>query len=131
MNETAYIPIIRGLPGGDLGETSHIGVDHETSDPVIEVGPDKRSPLDSIQQAPFAAHPTDKAPVIARSHRRKRGPMGGPHRGGGPVDFRPGGQSVHPIRHRFESGRPRPSTPGVRAGREEPNFRPPNHPRVG
>jgi len=42
-----------------------IRVDCETADQVVEVGLDKRSSLDSIQQALFAAHLTGKAPVVA------------------------------------------------------------------
>jgi len=42
-----------------------IRVDCETGDQVVEVGLDKRSSLDSIQQALFAAHLTGKAPVVA------------------------------------------------------------------
>ncbi|WP_099826172.1 hypothetical protein [Oceaniglobus indicus] len=42
-----------------------IRVDCETPDAVIEVGLDKRSSLDSLQQALFAASLTGKRPVIA------------------------------------------------------------------
>ncbi|WP_102109439.1 hypothetical protein [Oceaniglobus roseus] len=42
-----------------------IRVDCETADEVVEVGLDKRSSLDSVQQALFAASLTGKAPVVA------------------------------------------------------------------
>ncbi|CAN0586456.1 unnamed protein product [Ectocarpus sp. 12 AP-2014] len=41
-----------------------IRVDCETDNAVIEVGLDKRSSLDSVQQALFAAHLTGKRPEI-------------------------------------------------------------------
>jgi hypothetical protein len=42
-----------------------IRVDCETADRVVEVGLDKRSSLDSVQQALFAASLTGKTPVVA------------------------------------------------------------------
>lgn len=42
----------------------HIRVDCVTDTAVIEVGLDKRSSLDSVQQALFAAHLTGKAPQV-------------------------------------------------------------------
>ncbi len=42
----------------------YISVDIETDEFVIEVGLDKRSSLDSIQQALFAAELTKKKPLI-------------------------------------------------------------------
>lgn len=41
-----------------------IRVDCETPEYVIEVGRDKRSSLDSVQQALFAAHLTGKTPMV-------------------------------------------------------------------
>ncbi|WP_425090977.1 hypothetical protein [Tropicimonas sp. S265A] len=42
----------------------HIRVDCVTEDTVIEVGLDRRSSLDSVQQALFAAHLTGKIPQV-------------------------------------------------------------------
>lgn len=42
----------------------YIRVDCENSKYVLEVGLDKRSSLDSVQQALFAAHVTGKAPMV-------------------------------------------------------------------
>lgn len=39
-------------------------MDCETADTVYEMGLDKRSSLDSIQQAVFAAHLTGKRPAV-------------------------------------------------------------------
>lgn len=47
------------------GGRSHIRVDCETHDMVYEVGLDRRSSLDSIQQALFAAQVTGKLPAVA------------------------------------------------------------------
>ncbi|WP_235855870.1 hypothetical protein [Mesobaculum littorinae] len=47
------------------GAPHRIRVDCETPDAVIEVGLDKRSSLDSVQQALFAAALTGKTPVVA------------------------------------------------------------------
>ena len=44
--------------------TSYIRVDCETADTVYEGGLDKRSSLDSVQQALFAAHLTGKQPAV-------------------------------------------------------------------
>lgn len=44
--------------------TSYIRVDCETADTVYEGGLDKRSSLDSVQQALFAAHLTGKTPAV-------------------------------------------------------------------
>ena len=44
--------------------TSYIRVDCETVDTVYEGGLDKRSSLDSVQQALFAAHLTGKKPAV-------------------------------------------------------------------
>ena len=46
------------------GERSFIRVDLETPYHVVEGGLDKRSSLDSIQQALFAAHLTGKKPIV-------------------------------------------------------------------
>lgn len=52
--------------GYSVGYDLHrIRVDCETDDTVVEVGLDKRSSLDSVQQALFAAHLTGKRPVVA------------------------------------------------------------------
>lgn len=49
----------------DVGyERGHIRVDCETGGAVLEVGLDKRSSLDSVQQALFAAHLTGKTPMV-------------------------------------------------------------------
>ena len=48
----------------DAGETGYVIVDCETDTEVIEGGLDKRSSLDSIQQALFFAFLTGKKPVI-------------------------------------------------------------------
>lgn len=75
--EAAFIPVLCALLGGqpeqrydylfgsDLENQSFIRIDCETDSHVIEVGLDKRSSLDSIQQAAFAAYLTDKQPVVA------------------------------------------------------------------
>ena len=47
-------------PGG----RGYVSVDCETSDTVWEGGLDKRSSLDSVQQALFAAHVTGKQPAV-------------------------------------------------------------------
>ena len=44
--------------------TSYIRVDCEIADTVYEGGLDKRSSLDSVQQALFAAHLTGKKPAV-------------------------------------------------------------------
>ena len=74
MGEVALAAIYCVLMLGGMPEQSHgysvgydlhrIRVDCETEDAVIEVGLDKRSSLDSVQQALFAAHLTGKRPGI-------------------------------------------------------------------
>ncbi len=74
MFETALTAILCGLILGGETEVSHaynvgydlhrIRVDCETDTEVIEVGLDKRSSLDSVQQALFSARLTGKAPVV-------------------------------------------------------------------
>lgn len=80
MNEAAFIAILCGMVlGGSseqqlgyvgshnlLGEAreNDVYVDCETDTHVIEVGLDKRSSLDSLQQAVFASVLTGKAPKI-------------------------------------------------------------------
>ncbi len=74
MNELALAAIYCILMVGGEPETRHgysagydlhsIRVDCETPGEVIEVGLDKRSSLDSVQQALFAAELTGKAPVV-------------------------------------------------------------------
>ena len=74
MNELGLAAIFCTLIAGGETEVTHaysagydlhrIRVDCETGDEVIEVGLDKRSALDSVQQALFAAHLTGKKPVI-------------------------------------------------------------------
>ena len=48
----------------DEGEVGYIYVDCETENEVIEGGLDRLTSLDSIQQALFAAHLTNKTPVV-------------------------------------------------------------------
>ena len=48
----------------DAGETGFVIVDCETATEVIEGGLDKRSSLDSIQQALFFGYLTGKKPVV-------------------------------------------------------------------
>lgn len=74
MNELALAAIYCLLIAGGETETRHgysagydlhaIRVDCETPTEVIEVGLDKRSALDSVQQALFAAHLTGKSPAV-------------------------------------------------------------------
>ena len=74
MGELALAAIYCVLMLGGEPEQSHaysvgydlhrIRVDCETDEAVIEVGLDKRSSLDSVQQALFAAHLTGKRPGI-------------------------------------------------------------------
>jgi len=45
-------------------DVNTVRIDCATNDSVVEVGMDKRSSLDSVQQALFASHLTGKAPVI-------------------------------------------------------------------
>jgi len=74
VTETEAILILCALLGGDnevthrysINEGSYsIRVDCETDTRVIEVGLDKRSSLDSVQQAEFAGWLTGKTPVVA------------------------------------------------------------------
>ena len=55
---------VRHVYTTDAGETGFIIVDCETATEVIEGGLDKRSSLDSIQQALFFGYLTGKKPVI-------------------------------------------------------------------
>lgn len=48
----------------DKGETSYVNIDLVTDDYVIEAGLDKRTSLDSVQQALFAHYLTKKKPVV-------------------------------------------------------------------
>ena len=48
-----------------VNETSRIRIDIETDDYVIEGGKDKRSSLDSVQQAVFASILSGKKPAVA------------------------------------------------------------------
>ena len=74
MGEVALAAIYCVLMLGGQPEVTHayrVGDDHhriridcETEDSVIEVGWDKRSALDSLQQALFAAELTGKRPEI-------------------------------------------------------------------
>lgn len=74
MNELALTAIYCVMMLGGQTEVPHaypvgydlhrVRVDCETQDRVIEVGWDKRSALDSVQQALFAAHLTGKRPEI-------------------------------------------------------------------
>jgi hypothetical protein len=72
--EADLIPIICSLMLGGAPEQPvpysvgydlhNIRVDCITTDSVVEVGLDKRSSLDSVQQALFAAHLTGKTPHV-------------------------------------------------------------------
>lgn len=74
MTETFLAPILCSLILGGTSEEPHaysvgynlhsIRVDCETDTHVIEVGLDKRSSLDSVHQAVFAAQLTGKAPMV-------------------------------------------------------------------
>ncbi|MEO1796085.1 MAG: hypothetical protein AAFR53_03600 [Pseudomonadota bacterium] len=74
MGETELAAILCSLVLGGETEAVHafpvgygvnrIRVDCETPTHVVEVGLDKRTSLDSVQQALFAAHLTGKTPVI-------------------------------------------------------------------
>ncbi len=74
MFELVYAAILCGLLLGGEAEVSHaywvgaeryrIRVDCETETEVIEVGLDRRSSLDSVQQALFAATLTGKRPLV-------------------------------------------------------------------
>ena len=73
MNEAEAIAVICAILGGEpevthqyeINEGSYsIRLDCETDTHVIEVGLDKRSSLDSVQQAEFAGWLTGKAPMI-------------------------------------------------------------------
>jgi len=74
VNEVALAAVFCAFIAEGEVETRHgysagydlhfIRVDCETASEVIEVGLDKRSSLDSVQQALFAAELTGKAPVI-------------------------------------------------------------------
>lgn len=74
MNEAYYITLLCGALFGGTPETVHdfaypggaasIRVDCENTNRVVEFGLDKRSSLDSIQQALFAAEITGKEPVV-------------------------------------------------------------------
>ena len=69
MSEDAYNKIFCASVGG-VTETrhrypkGHVKVDCETSDSVYEGGLDKRSSLDSLQQAVFFSVLTGKEPVV-------------------------------------------------------------------
>ncbi|QDI74715.1 hypothetical protein PNH50_14640 [Leisingera aquaemixtae] len=75
MNEAYYIALLCGALFGGQPETVHqftypggaasIRTDCENRNRVIEFGLDKRSSLDSIQQALFAAEITGKEAVVA------------------------------------------------------------------
>ncbi|QBF30909.1 hypothetical protein [Thalassococcus sp. S3] len=74
MGEIALAAIFCTLIAGGETERSHgysvgydlhrVRVDCETASHVIEVGLDRRSSLDSVQQALFAAHLTGKHPQV-------------------------------------------------------------------
>ncbi len=53
-------------------DVNTVRVDCVTDDSVVEVGLDKRSSLDSVQQALFAAHLTGKKPVVYLINRDTR-----------------------------------------------------------
>jgi hypothetical protein len=74
MNELELAAIFCTLIAQGQPEVTHaysagydlhrIRVDCETAQEVVEIGLDKRSSLDSLQQALFAAHLTGKRPMI-------------------------------------------------------------------
>jgi hypothetical protein len=74
MGEIFFASILCSLLMGGESEVSHgysagydlhrIRVDCETTEHVLEIGLDKRSSLDSVQQALFAAHLTGKSPMV-------------------------------------------------------------------
>ena len=74
MSELHLAGILCSMFLGGEAEVSHaysvgydlhrIRVDCETATHVVEVGLDRRSSLDSVQQAMFAASVTGKAPVV-------------------------------------------------------------------
>ena len=75
MLEADFIPIICAIFYGGATEVGHayemadashtIRVDCESETEVVEVGLDRRSSLDSVQQALFASLVTVKDPVVA------------------------------------------------------------------
>ena len=69
LTETIATTIFCSLAGGTIEaktdyELGYIYIDCETPEYVIEAGLDKRSSLDSIQQAVFASILTGKEPVV-------------------------------------------------------------------
>lgn len=74
MGELFFASILCSLILGGESEVTHpygvgfdlhrIRTDCETPHEVLEIGLDKRSSLDSVQQALFAAHLTGKAPMV-------------------------------------------------------------------
>ncbi len=74
MFESYFVSILCSLLLGGESEVRHpynvgydlhhIRVDCENPSHVIEVGLDRRSSLDSVQQALFAAHLTGKLPMV-------------------------------------------------------------------
>lgn len=73
MNEATAIAIICSILGGDAEEMYRytidegsfgVRVDCVTDTHAIEIGLDKRSSLDSVQQAEFAGWITGKAPMV-------------------------------------------------------------------
>ncbi|MBY6057595.1 hypothetical protein [Leisingera daeponensis] len=74
MNEAYYIALLCGALFGGIPEQVHdftypggaasIRIDCENKNRVVEFGLDKRSSLDSLQQALFAAEITGKEPVV-------------------------------------------------------------------
>lgn len=73
MNEAVAIAIFCMMLGGEPevthrysinGETHHVRLDCETETHAIEVGLDKRSSLDSVQQAVFGGWLAGKEPMV-------------------------------------------------------------------
>jgi len=74
MSEATLAAIFCALIAGGESEVTHaysvgydlhrIRVDCETESKVFEIGLDRRSSIDSIHQAIFAAHLTGKAPAV-------------------------------------------------------------------
>lgn len=73
MTEADAIAVICALLGGDAevrhhyaieGSEHYVAVDCETDTHAVEVGLDKRSSLDSVQQAEFAGWLAGKEPMV-------------------------------------------------------------------
>jgi predicted RecB family endonuclease len=81
MNEAEAIKILCAMLGGEPevrhsyqidGGSHYVRIDCETDTHAIEVGLDKRSSLDSVQQAEFAAWLAGKEPMVILINRDGR-----------------------------------------------------------